>query len=399
MRTPASMPAAALDSSSEYQLPGSIPQLDRLRGLAIVMVMICHAAHSLPRTLEPVTSQGWAGVDLFFVLSGFLITGILWDSRESRSYYGRFYGRRVLRIWPVYMLVLFFAFGAIPFLKWCAGGASHVMPNEPIGLWVYLLMIQNLFGSRLYSSPFLSITWSLAIEEQFYLVWPAVIRSISARLAMPCLFSVFLLVPFLRLWAIHCGISPVTIYVNSLTHCDGLLCGAIVALWLRSSKPKRKTLLLTGCALLLTGMALSIASHPLGFSIGRNYSPFLFTAVALISTGLLLTALVSENTGRLLHRAFFKNRTLAFFGFISYGLYLFHLIILRFALSEKINAKLDVWHRPQLTQCAMTICGIGFSILIAWISRVTLERAFLAKKAIFGFDATRDVGPLQSSQH
>jgi peptidoglycan/LPS O-acetylase OafA/YrhL len=103
-------PVTTLALNSEYQLSRAIPQLDRLRGLAILLVLICHAASVLPDPFAGLARQGWVGVDLFFVLSGFLITGILWDTRESKRYFGRFYGRRVLRIWPVYLLLLTLAF-------------------------------------------------------------------------------------------------------------------------------------------------------------------------------------------------------------------------------------------------------------------------------------------------
>jgi peptidoglycan/LPS O-acetylase OafA/YrhL len=368
--------ATTLDLRSKYQLPRSIPQLDRLRGLAILLVLLNHSDHIAPRILDGFFAQGWIGVDIFFVISGFLITGILWDSRGNERYFRRFYARRILRIWPVYLLILFLAFCIIPLWRWSSGGLALNIPKEPIGIWAYLLFIQNLFGGLLFLSPLLGVTWSLAIEEQFYLVWPVVMRFASRRVALPCLLAGFLAAPFIRIWAIHRGISQVAIYYHPLTHYDGLICGAFVALWLRSAMPMRKTLLLAGIALLLSGLTLDVAIQPL--------SVLEFTAVALFSTGLLLVALVSENAGRLLHRIFFMNKTLAFFGFISYGLYLYHFSILRFAMSDRLAAKFDRWHHPSLTGGIMAVCGFGLSILIAWISRVTLERAALSKKGIFG---------------
>ncbi len=317
------------------------------------------------------------------MLSGFLITGILWDTRGSKCYFGRFYGRRILRIWPVYLLILFFAFSVAPLLKWSFGGLALSFSKEPLGLWTYLLMIQNLFGSRILSPPLLGVTWSLAIEEQFYLIWPAVIRFVSRRVVLPCLIVGFLVLPLIRLWAMNHGFLPASIYVNPLTHGDGLFCGAIVALWLRSARPKRKTLLLAGSILLITGLAVFVPIRPFAVVTG-HYSPLVFTSVALASTGLLLVALVSENLGSYLHRVFFMNRTLSFLGFISYSLYLYHFPIFRIVISDKVAARLDWWHSPHLTQCLLTTCGVGFSILLAWISRQTLEKWALSKKGLFG---------------
>jgi peptidoglycan/LPS O-acetylase OafA/YrhL len=369
-----------------YQLPKSIPQLDRLRGLAILLVVIFHVWKVFPPVLFTAVRLGWVGVDLFFVLSGFLITGILLDTRENKGYFWRFYGKRVLRIWPAYLLLLIFTFCAIPILRLVAGRHIPTIPGEVLGIWAYLLMIQNFFGVGLGASLFLRVTWSLAIEEQFYLIWPAVIRFISKRTVMLCLFAAFLSLPMLRIWALHCGVSQWTIYINPVTHGDGLFCGAVVAIWLRSAKPKRSTLLITGTALLAvcSGISIALIRYPVMYPVfDPTCYPFVFTAVALSSTGLLLVALVSENAGGFLHRNFFMNKTLAFFGLISYSLYLYHETILRFTIGDKLLARIDIWHHPNLTARLAASFGIGLSILIAWLSRVTIERMALSKKRIF----------------
>jgi peptidoglycan/LPS O-acetylase OafA/YrhL len=245
-------------------------------------------------------------------------------------------------------------------------------------------MIQNLFAKSLRTSIILVVTWSLAVEEQFYLVWPAVIRHASRRLALPCLFAGITLSPFLRIWATHSGISEIAIYYNPLTHGDSLLCGSAVAIWLRSARPRRRTMLLAGSALLLAGVVLFIPIRPLHEVTAGPWSPFVFTAVAMISTGLLLVALVSENTGPLLHGFLFMNRPLAFLGFISYSLYLYHPTFLRLIVSKELLERMDRWHHPNLTQFLLSVFGLGLCILAAWISRVTLERFALAQKGIFG---------------
>jgi peptidoglycan/LPS O-acetylase OafA/YrhL len=379
---PTSIAAKEFTLKSEYELPRMIPQLDRLRGLAILMVLLIHAEAAAPSALIGMVNQGWAGVDLFFVLSGFLITGILWDTRDHAGYFKRFYGRRILRIWPPYTIVLVAAFCLLPLLKHSFGGWFREIPQEPLGVWAYLLMIQNFFGSALRKSPILVVTWSLAIEEQFYLIWPIVIRQGLRRMLLPCVSAGLVLAPLLRTWAMQRGISQIAIYTSPLTHGDGLLCGAAIALWLRSAKPKRGTVLALGVFLLVVGLALFFPLRP--FRVTSQYcSPLVFTAVAMASSGLLLVALVSENTGRLLHRFFFMNQWLAFLGFISYGLYLYHILIFRLGVSERLMTKLDAWHHPRLTYAIMVSCAFGLSMTIAWISRVTMERAALSKAVLF----------------
>jgi peptidoglycan/LPS O-acetylase OafA/YrhL len=341
--------------------------------------LLVHSYHDIPSMLLGVVRQGWLGVDLFFVLSGFLITGILWDSRNKGKYFLRFYGRRLLRIWPAYLLILFVTFFAMPLLKTIVGGPLLMIPDERVGIWPYLLMIQNLFPDLIVGSTFLTVTWSLAVEEQFYIVWPIVIRHSSKRIVLLCLIAGILLEPLLRILAAQHGCSRLGIYMNPLTHGDGLLCGAVVAIVLRSAKHKRRVLLLVGVILLIVGTALFLPIHPIKEGT-QQWSPFVFTAAALMSTGILLVALVSENLGHILHRYVFMNQTLAFFGYISYSLYLYHIFFLRLATSDKLHMILNRWNHTNLTTWLMLICGLGLSTLAAWISRVTLERAALAKK-------------------
>jgi peptidoglycan/LPS O-acetylase OafA/YrhL len=364
-------------------LPAKIPQLDRLRGLAILLVLFCHVAPALPAACYTWAIRGWIGVDLFFVLSGFLITGILLDTRDDKRYFGRFYGRRVLRIWPAYTLLLVFAFCVIPLLKATVSGLTLQVRPEPIGLWAYLLMIQNFFAAPLGSSVTMQATWSLAIEEQFYLVWPVLIRYAPRWVVLSCLLASLILAPCIRIWAMSLGVSQIAIYMNPFTHGEGLLYGALVAICLRVAKPARRTMLYAGVALFSMGLVLFVLLNPNHITNIYN-SPFVFTSVALFSTGLLLVALVSENLGRFLHRFFFMNRTLLFLGFISYSLYLYHGFVILLCVNQKLVNRLDLLHDPRLTEVLMVAFGLGLSILLAWISRITIERTALSWKSIFG---------------
>jgi peptidoglycan/LPS O-acetylase OafA/YrhL len=163
-----------------------IPALDGLRGIAIILVMLHHFTYYRPETgidavIAGVPLFGWVGVDLFFVLSGFLITGILLDSRGSTRYFTNFYARRTLRIFPLYYLVLFLALVALPqfpSVHTVLAGDIEMPPRWPY--WAYLTNFS--VAERGFVHGWVDVAWSLAIEEQFYLVWPLVIWLCPQRL-------------------------------------------------------------------------------------------------------------------------------------------------------------------------------------------------------------------------
>ena len=155
-----------------------ISQLDAVRGLAILLVIAHNTSTKYPLLhLQPFFGNGWMGVDLFFVLSGFLITGILVDTKYSEGYFSRFYARRCLRIWPLYYSLIFFMFVVVP---WLRPSEAHTLFGRSSPWWAYPLFLQNfLVSSPTGATGPLGVTWSLAIEEQFYLVWPWVVRCCS----------------------------------------------------------------------------------------------------------------------------------------------------------------------------------------------------------------------------
>src|SRR5436190_14494061 len=153
---------------------GWIPALDGIRGLAILMVMLFHYSPELDRSnpIERVAGSfcgyGWTGVDLFFVLSGFLITGILLESRAAGNYFSSFYMRRVLRIFPAYYLSLGLMFLVVPKID---SGGLRLLPSAH-DRWMYVFYAQNWVGIFHYPGQMIVTPyWSLAVEEQFYLVW------------------------------------------------------------------------------------------------------------------------------------------------------------------------------------------------------------------------------------
>src|SRR5271163_4752017 len=150
-------------------------QLDAVRGFAVLVVFV-HNIDIYPSLhLGLIATNGWMGVDLFFVLSGFLITGILLDTKKSNGYFSNFYARRCLRIWPLYYSVILFMFLIVPLLR--PSERQDIFGPRSSPWWAYLLFLQNFLVSvPTKATGLLGVTWSLAVEEHFYLVWPLIVR-------------------------------------------------------------------------------------------------------------------------------------------------------------------------------------------------------------------------------
>ncbi len=204
-----------------------IRSLDGVRGIAVLCVVFFHF---FPRAdagvLVPLVSMGWAGVDLFFVLSGYLITRILYEHRGTIDHYRNFYGRRVLRLLPLY----YFLFAGIAVLT----PVLHI--HWQPGHLVMLLQGSNLVLPRDNSlgnlGPFnLFHLWSLSVEEQFYLIWPWLIGSRLQRETLQRICAGGMIVaPALRLMLLHGRVNPYWIYQSLPTRMDSLLAGALLAL-------------------------------------------------------------------------------------------------------------------------------------------------------------------------
>src|SRR5438105_4863766 len=167
------MPAGSghLGAGRTKTMQRRLPQLDGIRGVAILVVMFHNESGIYPSLrLENIFANGWMGVDLFFVLSGFLITGILLDSKDSETYFRDFYMRRCLRIWPLYYSMILFMFVILPATD---SAAARIVFERSSPWWSYPFFLQTFFVQipARAAGP-LGVTWSLAIEEQFYLIWP-----------------------------------------------------------------------------------------------------------------------------------------------------------------------------------------------------------------------------------
>jgi len=295
-------------------LPSYLPELDGLRGLAILWVVLYHCDPLLKGTwLHYVAEWGWAGVDIFFVLSGFLITTNLLATRDKPHYFHNFHARRALRIWPVYILVLAVVYLNAPWFIVPNIGVLAAIKAAP---WLaYIFFVQNLFHLSL--PPALGPTWALAVEEQYYFFWAPLVRWLGAPKRIWVLAGVLTAAlissPLLR------HLNPVWIWNvpnHTLIKLDSIALGSLLALGLYTIQLSRRACLWLGLGAFVLGMGAAAAAY--GTSL-------LDTALATSFTGAAL-ALMASTGARNPINAMLRRGPLAFYGRISYGLYMIHIM-------------------------------------------------------------------------
>jgi peptidoglycan/LPS O-acetylase OafA/YrhL len=322
---------------------GRIPELDGLRGLAILLVVLYHlipeqaavAPTRLISSLRSIFSVGWIGVDLFFVLSGFLIGGILLDARESPRYFRTFYLRRIHRIFPLYYLWIgvYFVIAFTPLVRHAA--ALAIEPARWTLIPIYGFFAQNLAWSHgmAFRTPWLSALWSLALEEHFYLAMPFIIRYCSRRQLIQLLCFVVAISPFIRAIAFHyfSAVHIAVAYIPTPCRADGLAIGVLLAVAWRTERWKAwlqsHTGLLWGIAALLF---VAIASLLLtgASQFDRSMTYWGFTLLDAFFSGMLLLVLLAPDG---IWARICRWRILVTLGGISYCVYVIHSEVLAVA--------------------------------------------------------------------
>lgn len=378
--------------------PERIAALDGIRGFAVLWVMLYHFLHGaehhhwLFRGAFAFTNYGHWGVDVFFVLSGFLITGILYDSRQAGNYFSAFYARRSLRIFPLYYCVLLGVFVLTP-LFYEFTPEQDAMAQQQGWLWAYLGNIAMVFkNAPLFDAGGIKLLhfWSLAIEEQFYLVWPAVVLLFGRRALMGICVALVVVAAVSRVWIDRMGIEQPMASFFTLSRVDGLALGAMAALIVRGALGNlalhRLARILAIVFAVLLAVTLAV-QHKHGFSAMAGH--VLAPVRLVLFVAIIVMAVVGPAGG--LVRGAFSMRWLVFFGKYSYALYVFHYMMLplfeRYASMELLKAKVGSF--IVAVAIRMAVCTVA-SIVVALLSWHLIEKHFLKLKKYFVPGRTRE---------
>jgi peptidoglycan/LPS O-acetylase OafA/YrhL len=368
-----------------------IDSLDGLRGLAILLVFFYHyLPRNLYNPLSWLASVGWTGVDLFFVLSGFLITGILYETRGVENFFGAFYARRALRLLPLY-------FVAIGIVLIAAALFRVSMSWKAIPFYIYGANVMlGVRGGVPNFSPYFSCLhfWSLALEEQFYTLWPLIVFFVPKRKTLMQICGVGILgALLLRIVLTHFRFSPWIPYTELPTRMDSLLAGGLLALGLRGPRAaawrSRRMLysFMVGYCVVL--VALFVRARTLFFS-SREMTSWGYSMTAGVYVCVVALSLVPGTVPNLVGRL----PSLRFFGRYSYGLYVWH------QLPEPISQGWFIRHiHPLLLgQMAYTIAMLAMFTGVAMASYHLLEARFLRLKSRFRYKELKRAACISSDR-
>jgi peptidoglycan/LPS O-acetylase OafA/YrhL len=346
------------------------PALDGLRVFSFFIVFLFHVPLDY-------LNLGWGGVNIFFALSGFLITEILIKTKEKKSFFSTFYWRRSLRIFPIYYLLVIFILLVFLIKK-------RYLPDATFGLLSYT---SNYFYSNLNDEYVFMLhhTWTLAIEEQFYLIWPLVIYFLPTRYLLGTSFLFILLSMGYRTLSVF---NPAISFVHLPAQIDSLVLGAVVAiLKVKGNIHKGNFKLYRNSAIVIGTLGIVLVFFVLAkqnsITIMQTYAEFgksvdytksiigihTFFFIAVFSIGLILNCLYANN----LLNKIFSHSVMVHLGKISYGLYLYHypvLAVTRFFVPNKI---------------ALFFIALIVTILISEISYYTIEKYFRDVKEKFKY--------------
>lgn len=359
-------------SDGRIQFSGHIPKLDSLRGMAILLVVVYHAYggdidyrkwHGAARYFLYLSRYGYTGVELFFVLSGFLITGILLRSKSRPDYYQSFYMRRALRILPAYFAIL------IVIKIWMGVTWKYIL-----ACLLYIANMAGLAGAR--TSEYAPL-WSLAVEEQFYLIWPFCVRKCRERSLLRLTIGLCIFLPIARLMTTiffpHLDIRYKTYFIA-----DYLAYGALIAICLHLGYIHACNIQRIARWLIVVGAVLSLIVVCVEYEdYGFRYAGPVLRSMGVLPflwmySGMVLRAIACHHFGD--QRS---NSVLSFLGYMSYGLYLIHGFLFYEYGKLTAHGYLSQLNHSFFVLSVRFICVAAVSIILAYLSRRFYEGYFL----------------------
>lgn len=420
------MPTTATTTAAAkpVKVSSHIPALDGVRGIAILLVLFLHltvftnneiAQGAAQKGLGSLARFGVMGVDLFFVLSGYLITGILYDAKGHKQYFRNFYARRTVRVFPLYYVMMALVLIAVPVLlpQLAAIAIKGTFDWSSWWYWLYLSNYLPFFGHNPGNHEILVVTWSLAIEEQFYMLWPLVCFFFSRRTLLWISGSLVLVAPIIRsIMVIAWGHQASDEHawamawqaIGSPLFCrmDALAVGAFLVLMSRGPAGRDGLAGLARWVLPLGFLAVAgvvvgqkkILGWNAGFMQGKLYMSVGFTLVAIMCGAFLVLGVATAKSS--LFGRVINSRLLAMFGRYSYGLYLLHMPVI-LSITHFLYGPAKPDSHPLITmptagiggmlgQLVLYLVGVTILVGVALVSWHGMEKHFLKLKDLFPMD-------------
>ncbi len=384
-----------------------IKELDGLRGIAVVLVMALHlfnrakefTQHPVLETFSVITTVGWVGVDIFFTLSGFLITSILLKSKTDEHYFRNFYVRRILRIFPLYYAAILFVLFFAPKVE--VKFTEQLNTTLPIML-LYLQNWARIFNDGFYITQYLGITWSLAIEEQFYFLWPFIVYNLNrdtlAKVSIGYIVvSIAGRILGTLLWPSLWQASNF-FYYTSFARFEEMLFGGLLAIFLTYEGAKDKVrrfatpvfFISFSIFVILHIMSLPRMPHPAHASLPLTLGGY--TTAALFTMGLI--GIFVTHPPRNFFRRIFGFPVLTFLGKYSYSMYLFHMTPVLILLDVFWHSELRGWKAYILYPLTSYIA----TVIIAFLTWHLFEKHILGLKRYFEYKPAEEQSVEKLSQ-
>ncbi len=379
-----------------------VAALDGLRGVAILFVMCFHYVSAtgygadafVTRKIVSIADCMWSGVDLFFVLSGFLITGILLRAKDTPGYFRNFYMRRVLRIFPLYYGALVVIFVVVPHVVTAVTPGVQRIYDAQGWLWAYSEDVAIAVHNEDFFDPdclWVGHFWSLAVEEHFYLVWPLVVFACSRRALIGTSLGLIVAAPIVRFAMLAIHMDPAAVYTLTLSRTDELAFGGLLAAMAQRRTYDELARLARWCSIgsvTYLVAAVLLLRKPLFWGHWTALG-FGFSALAAGSGALVVFALAPRPNGL---QRILETRVLRAFGKYSYGAYVLHtpmqpLYLHLFPPGSLGSLASGLGHTGSRLFGLLGFAGLGMAItmLLAMVSFYAYERPFLKLKRYFEY--------------